>query len=211
MSKTIDILDLIGNKTGEYVLSASAFLLDNKISNQAIFDEILAQNAGQRQGTHSTLTKGEVRGGGKKPVPQKHTGNARQGSIRNPHYVGGGVSFGPKPNRNYKLKVNKKIATLAKKSAFSLKVKSNDIIVLKDGFDCSKTKNFVNFIKQLKLVNQRLLFILCDSDAKAIKAIQNISKIEAKKWNQVSVADMVKAKKLIFCVHGLDAFLGGKK
>ena len=97
MSKTIDILDLIGNKTSEYVLSTSAFLLDNKISNQAIFDEILAQNAGQRQGTHSTLTKGEVRGGGKKPVPQKHTGNARQGSIRNPHYVGGGVSFGPKP------------------------------------------------------------------------------------------------------------------
>ena len=210
MAKIIDVLDLNGNKVGEYNLTASSFLIE-KISNQAIFDEILAQNAGQRQGTHSTLNKAEVRGGGKKPVPQKHTGNARQGSIRNPHYVGGGVSFGPKPNRNYKLKVNKKIATLAKKSAFSLKVKSNNIIVLKDGLDSTKTKNYVNFIKQLKLVNQRLLFILCDNDAKIIKVVQNINKVIAKKWNQVSVADIIKAKKLIFCIHGLDAFIGGKK
>lgn len=210
MAKSIDIFDLIGNKTGEYSLSNSSFLVE-KISNQAIFDEILAQNAGLRQGTHSTLKKGEVRGGGRKPRAQKHTGRARQGSTRNPQFVGGGICFGPKPNRNYKLKVNKKVAILAKKSAFSLKVKNNDILVIKDDLTNKKTKNFVNFIKQLKIINQRLLFVVCDNDAIAIKAIRNINKVEAKKWNQVSVADITKARKLIFCIHALDAFLGGNK
>ena len=98
-------------------------LVDIKKGQQALFDQILVENANKRQATHSTLTKAEVRGGGKKPRPQKHSGNARQGSIRNPHWVGGGVCFGPKPNKNYCLKTNVKAANLAFRLALTIKNK----------------------------------------------------------------------------------------
>lgn len=205
----LNIVDITNKAAGEFDLPANAFV--EKANGQAIFDEVIAESAGARQGTHSTLTKAEVRGGGKKPVPQKHTGNARQGSIRNPHYVGGGVVFGPKPNRNYTHKVNKKVVDLAKKSVLGQKVKANDIIVLKDGVASIKTKDVVNFIKLNKLTGTRVLFAFCNKDAGAIKACSNINKVVAKLANQVSVTDMLKAKKVIFCQHGLEAFIKGGK
>ena len=205
----LNIVDITNKAAGEYDLPATAFV--EKANGQAIFDSVIAESAGARQGTHSTLTKAEVRGGGKKPVPQKHTGNARQGSIRNPQWVGGGVVFGPKPNRNYTHKVNKKVCELAKKSVLGQKVKANDIVVLKDGVASCKTKDFANFIKLNKLTGMRVLFAFCAKDAKAVKAASNIKKVVAKLATQVSVTDMLKAKKVIFCAHGLDAFIGGKK
>ena len=204
----LNIVDITNKPAGEFDLPATAFV--EKANGQAIFDSVIAESAGARQGTHSTLTKAEVRGGGRKPVPQKHTGNARQGSIRNPQWVGGGVVFGPKPNRNYTHKVNKKVSDLAKKSVIGQKVKANVIIVLKDGVASCKTKDFANFIKLNKLTGTRVLFAFCDKDAKAAKAANNIYKVEAKKWNQVSVTDMLKAKKIIFCAHALEAFAGIK-
>jgi len=205
----INIIDIKNAAAGEYEVPAKALV--DKAANQAIFDAVIAEAAGKRQGTHSTLTKAEVRGGGRKPVPQKHTGNARQGSIRNPHWVGGGVVFGPKPNRNYTHKVNKQVAQLALKSAFTFKVNDKEVLVLKDGVASAKTKEFANLIKLLKLSNARVLFVFGDKDAKAIKAAGNIAKVEAKKYNQVSVADLLKAKKVIFTETGLDKFIGGKK
>ena len=103
----VKLLNLKGETVKQVELNEN--LLVDKIAKQAMFDAVIAENAGNRQGTHSTLTKGEVRGGGKKPFAQKRTGNARQGSIRNPQWVGGGVVFGPKPGRNYTKKVNAKI------------------------------------------------------------------------------------------------------
>lgn len=204
----VQIIDLSNKSVGEFEIRKE--IAEAKVAKQPLFDQIIAEQAGKRQGTHSTLTKAEVRGGGRKPVPQKHTGNARQGSIRNPHYVGGGVVFGPKPNRNYRHKVNKKVSQLAFISALSLRVK--DLIVVDDAaVKKAKTKDFVKLMKTLKINKQRVLFAFCQGDKNAIKFTRNIARAEAKLANQVSAYDILKAKKLIFCAKAANELLGGKK
>lgn len=209
----LNIIDIKNSAAGEFTIPAE--IEKAKAANQAIFDQVVAETAGKRQGTHSTLTKAEVRGGGKKPVPQKHTGNARQGSIRNPHYVGGGVVFGPKPNRNYRLKINKKVSTLAMIAALNAKIKANQIVLLKDGIAKATTKDFANLIKLLKAKNTRVLFVFNNEEKKNVKFAQNINKVDAKLANQVSVLDLLKAKKVIFQAKGFEActkkLLGGNK
>lgn len=204
----LNIIDLSNKTVGEFELAKN--IAEAKVAKQPLFDAIIAEQAGKRQGTHSTLTKAEVRGGGKKPVPQKHTGNARQGSIRNPHYVGGGVVFGPKPNRNYRHKVNKKVNQLAFTSA--LAVRAKDLIVLDNAaVEKAKTKDFAKLLKTLKLNDKRVLFIFCEKHAKALKFVRNMKKVEAKLVNQVSAYDILKAKKVIFCANAANKILGGKK
>ncbi len=204
---TLNIIDLSNKKIGE--IEVVKKITDAKVAKQALFDEVIAEQAGKRQGTHSTLTKAEVRGGGRKPVPQKHTGNARQGSIRNPHYVGGGVVFGPKPNRNYTHKVNKKVAQLALISALSLRVK--DMYVVDDAaVKKAKTKDFVKLTKALKINGKRLLFAFCPADKNAIKFTRNIARADAKLVSQVSAYDILKAKKIVFCAKAAQAMVGGK-
>ncbi|MDR0675377.1 MAG: 50S ribosomal protein L4 [Mycoplasmataceae bacterium] len=193
MSK-IKLIDLNGKTIGD--IETPKVLLLDKPHNQALFESVIAENASHRQGTHSTLTKGEVRGGGRKPFAQKHTGNARQGSIRNPHYVGGGIVFGPKPTRNYKVKVNNKVTKLALASAFSLKLKNDAIYVLDDKANVNKpsTKLIVNLLKNLKLNNRKLLFIFNNEKAETlIKSAQNIKRTCSKKAKQVSPQDVMHA------------------
>jgi len=206
---TIKVIDLKNTAAGEIEIADKKLVA--KLANQAIFDQVIAENAGKRQGTHSTLTKAEVRGGGKKPVPQKHTGNARQGSIRNPHYVGGGVVFGPKPNRNYVKKVNKKVSNLAMMSVLTQKIKAGQVIALKDDATKGKlaTKNFANLLKLLKVNGARVLFAF--NDKATITKARNIARVEAKLYNQVSVNDILKAKMIIFQEKGLNKIFGGKK
>ena len=209
----IKVIDLKNTAVGEIDLPEIKLTFKKgKNANQAIFDQVLAENAGRRQGTHSTLTKGEVRGGGKKPLPQKHTGNARQGSIRNPQWVGGGVVFGPKPNRNYLKKVNKKVSALAFKAVMAEKMQANDIIVIKnEAVAKAKTKDYANLLKILKLANARVLFVFCGQHKNAVRSARNIKKVEAKLFNQVSVSDIMVAKKIIFCETAANKLLGGKK
>ncbi len=193
----IKLYDITGKSVKEI-----QFSLPNttKVYEQAMFDQVLAENAGKRQGTHSTLTKGEVRGGGKKPLQQKHSGNARQGSIRNPHWVGGGVVFGPKPNRNYKLAVNKQVSRKAFDSALLLKIQANNIFII-DDLKAAKpsTKKAVSLFKALKINDQKNLFVAADSKnvINAIKTFSNIKKTVAKKVNQVSTRDILNAKNLV--------------
>ncbi|MDR1235112.1 MAG: 50S ribosomal protein L4 [Mycoplasmataceae bacterium] len=197
MSK-IKLIDLTGKIIGDVDTPKS--LLIDKPHNQAIFESVIAENASQRQGTHSTLTKGEVRGGGKKPYAQKHTGNARQGSVRNPHYVGGGVVFGPKPTRNYKLKVNNKVTKLALASAFSEKVKNASIYALDDKANVTKpnTKSISNLLKTLKINNKKILFIFNnDKTEKLVKSADNIDRACAKLVKQVSTKDVLHANFII--------------
>ncbi len=176
--------------------------LTKKIYQQAMFDQIIAENAGKRQGTHSTLTKSEVSGGGKKPFAQKHTGRARQGSIRNPHWVGGGVCFGPKPNRNYKLKLNAKIAKIALKSALTLKFKTKAIYALDDNFIKKDknlhTKDFAKFLLAKNMLNKRVLFVFDFTNNLIVKKVKNIKKVVGKNWNQISTQDVLKANFIIF-------------
>lgn len=168
-------------------------LIEKKVNKQAIFDSILVENASERQGTHSTLGKGEVRGGGRKPYRQKHTGRARQGSIRNPQWVGGGVAFGVTPEKNYKIKLNSKVSKLAFRSAITIKLNDNELGLLVNKVELNKpsTKKIATFIKKSDLKDKKVLIVLNDQHDNFIKSCWNIPTINPKIWNQVSVKDIV--------------------
>lgn len=193
MSVSLRLLKFNGKSTKNIEITEDIFV--ETPNKQAMFDCVICENTSQRQGTHSTLTKGEVRGGGKKPWRQKHTGRARTGSIRNPQWRGGGVVFGPKPNRNYKIKINSKIKTLALKSALTLKLNSNNLFALDKNTSLEKpsTKAVCSFIKQEEFQNQKLLFITNSDSFNLIKSTHNLSKVDAKPWNTVSVKDIMNA------------------
>ena len=183
--------DLNGNFTNIEIKNTN--LIEKKINKQAIFDSIILENASERQGTHSTLSKGEVRGGGRKPYRQKHTGRARQGSIRNPQWVGGGVAFGVTPEKNYKKKMNSKVSKLAFRSAITIKINDKELNFLSDNVNLEKpsTKSIFNFIKKIQYTNKKILIIFSERNENLIKSCWNIPNINPKVWNQVSVRDIV--------------------
>ena len=187
----VNLVDLSGNIKKIDLKNTS--LIEAKPSKQAIFDSILSENAGERQGTHSTKTKAEVRGGGRKPWRQKHTGKARQGSTRSPQWVGGGVVFGPKPNRNYDIKLNKKVRKLAVRSAITFKFKENQIYLMVNDIDMKSpsTNKIDTLLKKLEISNKKILFILNDEKNENFNlSCRNIQKVYSKKWNQVSTSDI---------------------
>jgi len=152
----LDLFNINGEKTGTVEAMDTVFGLE---PNQAVLHEVLtAELAAWRQGTASTKTRAMVRGGGRKPFKQKGTGRARQGSIRAPHMVGGGVTFGPQP-RSYEKKVNKKVRRLAIKSALSEKVREGNLIVLEGGLEEVKTKLVVALSKALSAEKKQLFVI----------------------------------------------------
>ena len=149
MSKKIDVLNLKGEKVKDIKLEDNIFNI--KPNDAVIKDAVVAAMAGARQGTAKVKTRSEVSGGGRKPYRQKGTGNARQGSIRAPHYRHGGIVFGPVP-RDYSKKMNKKEKRLALKSALSYKVLDSEVLVLDNlVVNSSKTKDMLNIMKDLKL------------------------------------------------------------
>lgn len=197
MSVSLRLLKFSGKSTKNIEITEDLFV--ETPNKQAMFDCVVCENAAQRQGTHSTLTKGEVRGGGKKPWRQKHTGRARTGSIRNPQWRGGGIVFGPKPNRNYTIKVNSKVRILGFKSALTLKMTNSNLYALDKETSLEKpsTKAVCEFIKKENLENQKLLIITNTDSFNLIKSTHNLAKVEAKQWNQVSVKDIMNANIVI--------------
>jgi len=149
---------LDGSQAGTVELNNEIFGIE---PNKTVMHEVLvAELAELRQGTASTKTRAEVRGGGRKPFRQKGTGRARQGSTRAPHMVGGGVVHGPKP-RDYVKKVNKKVRKLALRSALATKINEGNLIVLDDfALETPKTKTFVNFAKVLNFVGCKIRPVL---------------------------------------------------
>ena len=146
---TIALLNQSGKKIKDLELSAEVFGIET-VNQQVIYDVVNCQRAAMRQGTHDTKIRSEVRGGGRKPWRQKGTGRARQGSIRAPQWVGGGTVFGPTP-RSYAFKLNKKVKRLALKNVLSYKLNEKNLIAVSDvKFDEIKTKNFVNFLANIK-------------------------------------------------------------
>ena len=164
---------------------------------------VLNYLANQRQGTQSTKTRAEVRGGGRKPWKQKGTGRARQGSIRAPHWVKGGIAFGPKP-RSYKYTLNKKVKRLALKSVFSSKVLENQLVVL-DTFNFTeiKTKNMIKVLENLK-VNEKVLIVIPENDLNVQKSAKNIPGTKVCLVNTINVYDMVKYSKLIVTKQAIE-------
>lgn len=192
MSSVRLLKDLLGN-TEEVELKNNKLFI-KEINNQELFNSILVANANKRQSTASTLTKAEVRGGGRKPYKQKHTGRARQGSIRNPHYVGGGRAFGPTPEKNYTLKQNSKAYKLAFKSAITLKLNEKGLNLLSNKIEMKEpsTKVISKLLKKVSYDDKKILFVINEvKNENFLKSCQNLEKVVSKTWNQVSAKDIL--------------------
>jgi large subunit ribosomal protein L4 len=185
----LEVYKINGEKSGEKVeLPDSIFNINP--NNHAIYLSVKAYLANQRQGTHKTKDRSEVRGGGRKPWRQKGRGTARAGSIRSPLWVGGGTIFGPKP-RDYREKVNKKLKVLAKKSVLSLKAQNNQILIVEDfKFDEIKTKRFLEILKALKIEDKKVCFVTNEYDKNIYLSARNIEKKIIRESKDLSVYDI---------------------
>lgn len=192
-----------GTKVKDTELNESIFGI--KPNNQAIFDMVLLQRASWRQGTHKVKNRTEVRGGGKKPWRQKGTGRARQGSIRAPQWRGGGVVFGPNTNRNYKLKMNKKVRQLALKSALSQKVIDNEMTVLDNiTFDAPKTKAMIKVLENLE-ANRKTLIVMDEVNEFVALSARNIPGVKVINSKGLNVYDILDSTKLVMTEEAIKA------
>lgn len=184
-----------GTEAGNIELNETVFGIEP--NNHVIHEVVVMQRAAKRQGNHSVKNRSAVRGGGAKPWKQKGTGRARQGSIRSPQWVGGGVVFGPTTARNYKYTLPKKVRRLALKSALSSKVLSEDIVVVNDlQLDAPKTKEFVNILEGLN-VNEKVLIVTGEKNDNVIRSSNNLQTVKVISVNQVNVLDLVAYDKLV--------------
>lgn len=190
----VDLYNVSGKVIGDIELKDEIF--NAEINTDAMYLAVESYLANQRQGTQSTKTRTEVSGGGVKPWKQKGTGRARQGSIRAPQWIKGGIALGPKP-RTYTIKLNKKLKRVALKSALSSKVSESNIIVL-DAIDFSeiKTKNMVELLNNLKL-DTNALIVLGDKNENVVRSAKNIPTVKTAYVNTINVYDIVKYKKFI--------------
>ena len=190
----IDVYDIKGKKVSDVELAESVFGIE---PNEAIVHSVLVNYlANQRQGTQSTKTRAEVRGGGRKPWRQKGTGRARQGSIRAPQWIKGGIALGPKP-RSYKYTVNKKERRLAIKSLLSSKVLEKELTVV-DKLELAeiKTKTMVKALSDLK-VEGTTLIILPEQNKNVLMSARNIEGVKTILINNINVFDLLKYNKLV--------------
>lgn len=190
----VDVYDVEGKKVKTLVLKEEVFGLT---PNEAVVHSVLVNYlANQRQGTQSTKTRAEVSGGGRKPWRQKGTGRARQGSIRAPHWVGGGIALGPKP-RSYNYTVNKKEKRLAIKSLLSSKVLENALTVV-DHLELKeiKTKEMAKILNNLK-VEGKTVILLPEGNENVQKSARNIEGVKTLRVDTINVYDLLKHKNLV--------------
>ena len=203
----LNIYKLDGSQAGTVEVNNEIFGIE---PNKTVMHEVLvAELAELRQGTASTKTRAEVRGGGRKPFRQKGTGRARQGSTRAPHMVGGGVVHGPKP-RDYVKKVNKKVRKLALRSALATKINEGNLIVLDDfALETPKTKTFINFAKTLDFAGQKQLFVVNDftedRDYNLYMSVRNIEKTFVLDSRELRIFWLIKQDKVILTKEALAA------
>lgn len=187
MSK-VAVLNMQGQNVGEMELNDAIFGVE--INGSLVHRAVVTIQANKRQGTQSTLTRSEVRGGGAKPWRQKGTGRARQGSIRAPQWTGGGVVFAPKP-RDYSKKMNKKERRAALKSVLTSKVNDNKLIVLDElKFDAIKTKEMVNVLNNINA--KKALVVINDNDKNVVLSARNIQGVQTASPSTINVYDLLK-------------------
>ncbi len=192
MPKTA-VYNIKAEKVGDIKLSDAIFGIE--ANKEAMHTMVVNYLANQRQGTQSTKTRTEVRGGGRKPWRQKGTGRARQGSIRAPQWTGGGVALGPKP-RSYRFTVNKKLRRLAFKSALSTKVAEKSIIVLDElKLDSFKTKEMAAILKAFNV--ESALLVTAGKDENVVRSAANIPGIKTSMATNLNVYDVLKHEKFI--------------
>lgn len=189
----VALYNMEGQQVGDIELSDNVF--GAPVNKEAMHQVVVMQLANKRQGTQSVLTRGEVSGGGIKPWRQKGTGRARQGSIRAPQWIHGGVVFAPKP-RDYSYTVPKKIKRLALKSALSSKVADNSIVVLEGlNMEAPKTKAVVSMLKAFEA--KKALIVVPEKDEVAYKSARNIENVAIVPVNNLNVYDILKYEKFI--------------
>ena len=196
----VDVYNIEGKKIETIELNDEIFGI--KPNKTVVHSVLVNYLANQRQGTQSTKTRAEVSGGGKKPWRQKGTGRARQGSIRAPHWIKGGIALGPKP-RSYKYRVNKKERRLAIKSLLSSKVLENNLVVV-DKLELKeiKTKNMVKTLENLK-VEGKTLIVLPEKNQNVQASARNIEGVKTSLTNTINVYDLLKYNKLILTVDAV--------
>jgi len=191
----IAVKDINGKAAGDFEVKFP--VVEGGKGTQAVHDVVVAYRAAQRSGTHSTKTMGEVAGSNKKPWRQKGTGRARAGSFRSSIWVGGGVTFGPKP-RDYTKKVSKKTKQLALRKALSERLKAGDVIVVSDfKLDSPKTKDFISALTKLE-ANGKTLVVSAGQDKNLFLASRNVGTVELTTSNEVNTYQVLKYDKLVF-------------
>lgn len=190
----IDLYSMDGNKKGKIELSETVFDVD--VNETILHQALVRQMAGARRGTHSTKTRGKVRGGGKKPWRQKGTGRARHGSIRSPLWVGGGITFGPAP-RDYSQKMPKKMRRLALKGVLSAKVREGKMMALDAlTFEKPRTRDFIKMLEALELP-ENALFIVNGYNRATEKSASNLQGVKIIDTSVLNIYDMLKYDRLV--------------
>ncbi|KAB8154120.1 LSU ribosomal protein L4P [Kordia periserrulae] len=199
----VAVLDINGKETGRKAnLSDAVFAIEP--NDHAVYLDVKQYLANQRQGTHKAKERAEIAGSTRKIKKQKGTGTARAGSIKNPLFKGGGRVFGPRP-RSYSQKLNKNVKRLARKSALTLKAKSESIIVVEDfNFDAPKTKNFINVLKALGLDSKKSLFVLGDSNNNVYLSSRNLKTSEVVTSSELSTYKIVNANSVVIFEGSLE-------
>jgi large subunit ribosomal protein L4 len=199
----VKVLDINGKETGRKVqLSDSVFAIEP--NNHAIYLDVKQYLANQRQGTHKAKERAEVAGSTRKIKKQKGTGTARAGSKKSPVFKGGGTIFGPRP-RSYSFKLNKSLKRLARKSAFSLKAKESNLIVVEDfNFETPNTKKFISVLKSLGLENKKSLIVLGDSNKNVYLSSRNLKASSVVTNSELSTYAILNANNLVLLEGSLE-------
>ncbi len=196
----VSVYNIEGKEVGKIELNDAIF--GAKINEHLVHMAVVQQLANKRQGTQSTKTRSEVRGGGRKPWRQKGTGNARQGSIRSPQWKGGGVVFAPKP-RDYSFKLNRKEKQAALKSALTSKVMNEKIVVLDElNFEEIKTKQMVNVLDNLNV--SKALVVLGEKNDNVWLSARNIPSVRTVLFNSINVYDLLKYDTLVLTKEAVE-------
>ena len=195
----------VWNQEGKIVeeIELNPKIFDGKVNHALIYQAVVTYLANQRRGLASTKTRGEVKGSGRKPWPQKGTGRARVGSIRSPLWRGGGIVFGPKP-RDYSKKLPQRMKNLALKSALNAKLKDDQIMIIEDiKIDKPKTKEAVSILRNLNLNGEKIRIVIDKEDRNLKLAVRNLEKVELEKAETLTTYTALDCKKLIITKDSL--------
>ena len=197
------VLNIEGKDTGRKAqLNDEVFAIE--ANEHAVYLDVKQFLANQRQGTHKSKERSEVSGSTRKLHKQKGGGGSRIGDINSPVLVGGGRVFGPRP-RDYRFKLNKKLKALARKSALTFKAQDNQILVVEDfNFEAPKTKNFVNFTKNLQLDGKKVLLVLADQNKNVILSARNIPEVQVVSATELNTYTILNNKAVILTENSLD-------
>jgi len=199
----LEVLDIKGNATGKKVkLDKDIFGIEP--NDHAIYLDVKQYLANQRQGTHKSKERAEIRGSRKKVKRQKGTGTARFGDIKNPIFRGGGRTFGPRP-RSYNFKLNRKVKELARKSALSYKVKNKEVMILQDfTLEQPKTKDFADIRKNLKVDDKKSVFVLNERNKNVYLSSRNLQNSKVVTISELTTYDIMNATALLLAESSLD-------